>query len=49
MSVMLVKTIALEVGYRQTSDLTRAMAARFGATPTALRAGSGGAAPDDDA
>ena len=35
---MLVKTIALEVGYRQTSDLTRAMVARFGASPTALRA-----------
>jgi AraC-like DNA-binding protein len=43
------KTFALEVGYRQTSDLTRAMAARFGATPTALRAGSGAAAPDEDA
>lgn len=34
---MLVKTIALEVGYRQTSDLTRAMVARFGASPTELR------------
>jgi DNA-binding response OmpR family regulator len=39
-SDLLVKTIALEVGYRQTSDLTRAITARFGATPTELRAGA---------
>jgi AraC-like DNA-binding protein len=32
-----VKTIALEVGYRGTSDLTRAIKGRYGLTPTALR------------
>lgn len=46
---LMVKSIAPEVGYRQTSELTRAMAARFVATPTALRAGSRGPAPDEDA
>jgi DNA-binding response OmpR family regulator len=43
---LLVKTIALEVGYRQTSDLTRAMVARFGASPTALRQEARGGAAD---
>lgn len=32
-----VKSIALEVGYRGTSDLTRAIKGRYGLTPTALR------------
>lgn len=32
-----VKSIALEVGYRGTSDLTRAIKDRYGLTPTALR------------
>jgi AraC-like DNA-binding protein len=40
-SDLLVKTVALEVGYRQTSDLTHAMVARFGASPTQLRATAG--------
>ena len=32
-----VKTVALEVGYRNTSDLTRSIKERFGMTPTELR------------
>lgn len=32
-----VKTIALEVGYRNTADLTRGVKERFGITPTGLR------------
>lgn len=32
-----VKTVALEVGYRNTSDLTRGIKDRFGMTPTQLR------------
>jgi transcriptional regulator GlxA family with amidase domain len=34
---MPVKSIALEVGYRSTSDLTRAVKERFGMTPSELR------------
>ena len=44
---LLVKTIALEVGYRQTGDLTRALVARFGATPTELREDAGRDGADD--
>jgi CheY-like chemotaxis protein/AraC-like DNA-binding protein len=45
---MRVKTIAYEVGYRQTSDLTRAMVARVGMTPTAWRARARGAQSDPE-
>ncbi len=36
-TVLPVKTVALEVGYRNTSDLTRSIKERFGMPPTELR------------